>query len=59
MLTEKNGFSINGYLAFFIILPLLQVGFGFMLFKQIVPIVAVIASLVVLICWAGFLWCNL
>jgi regulator of protease activity HflC (stomatin/prohibitin superfamily) len=40
-------------LAFFIILPL-QVGFGFMLFKQIVPIVAVLASLVVLICWAGF-----
>ena len=54
MLTEKNGFSINGYLAFFVILPILQLSFGFMLFKQIMPIVAVIGSLIVLVCWGGF-----
>ena len=54
MLTEKNGFSINGYLAFFVILPLLQVGFGYMLIHQIVPILAAVSSLIVLICWAGF-----
>ena len=54
MLTEKNGFSINGYLAFFVILPILQLSFGFMLFKQIIPIVAVIGSLIVLVCWGGF-----
>ncbi|WP_340678246.1 SPFH domain-containing protein [Paraglaciecola sp.] len=54
MLTEKNGFSINGYLAFFVILPLLQVGFGYMLVNQIVPILAAVSSLIVLICWAGF-----
>lgn len=54
MLTEKNGFSINGYLAFFMILPLLQVGFALMLIKQIVLPIAVLGSLIVLICWAGF-----
>ena len=54
MLTEKNGFSINGYLAFFVILPLLQVGFGYMLIHQIVPILAAVSSLIVLLCWAGF-----
>ena len=54
MLTEKNGFSINGYLAFFVILPLLQLSFAFMLFKQIIPILAVIGSLIVLVCWGGF-----
>lgn len=54
MLTEKSGFSINGYVAFFVVLPLLQIGFGFMLFNQILFPVALISSLLVLICWAGF-----
>nr|WP_106404083.1 SPFH domain-containing protein [Paraglaciecola hydrolytica] len=54
MLTEKNGFSINGYLAFFVILPLLQLSFSFMLFTQTLTIVAIIGSLIVLVCWGGF-----
>jgi len=54
MITEKAGFSINGYLAFFAVLPILQFGFGFMLINQILVPLALIASLLVLICWAGF-----
>ncbi|MEP7702471.1 SPFH domain-containing protein [Paraglaciecola sp. 25GB23A] len=54
MITEKAGFSINGYLAFFAVLPILQFGFGFMLVNQILVPLALIASLLVLICWAGF-----
>ncbi|WP_082768913.1 SPFH domain-containing protein [Paraglaciecola hydrolytica] len=53
-MTEKNGFSINGYLAFFVILPLLQLSFSFMLFTQTLTIVAIIGSLIVLVCWGGF-----
>jgi regulator of protease activity HflC (stomatin/prohibitin superfamily) len=54
MLTEKRGFSINGYLAFFVVLPVLQIGFGYMLVSQILFPVTLFASTVVLICWAGF-----
>jgi|TARA_R110002167_G_scaffold27444_15_gene93344 regulator of protease activity HflC (stomatin/prohibitin superfamily) len=54
MITEKAGFSINGYLAFFAVLPILQFGFGFMLVNQILVPLALIASLLVLVCWAGF-----
>jgi regulator of protease activity HflC (stomatin/prohibitin superfamily) len=54
MITEKAGFSINGYLAFFAVLPILQFGFGFMVVNQILVPLALIASLLVLVCWAGF-----
>lgn len=54
MLTEKSVFSINGYLAFFVVLPILQIGFGFMLVKQILFPLALLASLIILVCWAGF-----
>lgn len=54
MITEKKGFSINGYLAFFMVLPLLQVSFGIMLANKILLPVSITCSIIVLICWAGF-----
>ena len=54
MITEKKGFSINGYLAFFVALPLLQVIFGMMLANKILIPMSIVCSIVVLICWAGF-----
>ncbi|KXI28723.1 hypothetical protein AX660_16025 [Paraglaciecola hydrolytica] len=35
-------------------LPLLQLSFSFMLFTQTLTIVAIIGSLIVLVCWGGF-----
>lgn len=54
MIVEKKGFSINGYLAFFAVLPLLQLGFGFMVLNQILLPLSVFCTVVVLICWGGF-----
>ena len=54
MITEKKGFSINGYLAFFVVLPLLQVSFGIMLANKIFIPISIVCSIIVLICWAGF-----
>jgi regulator of protease activity HflC (stomatin/prohibitin superfamily) len=54
MITEKKGFSINGYLAFFVVLPLLQISFGIMLGNHILLPVSIVCSVLVLICWAGF-----
>jgi regulator of protease activity HflC (stomatin/prohibitin superfamily) len=54
MITEKQGFSINGYLAFFVVLPLLQLLFAFMFITGTWHIFAGIMSVIVAICWAGF-----
>ncbi|MGJ8681550.1 SPFH domain-containing protein [Paraglaciecola sp.] len=54
MITEKKGFSINGYLAFFAVLPLLQVGFGYVLFSETNITIGVIGSVLTLVCWGGF-----
>ncbi|MFT2090289.1 SPFH domain-containing protein [Paraglaciecola sp. 2405UD69-4] len=54
MIVEKKGFSINGYLAFFAILPLLQLTFGYMAFHQILLPFSLICTVLVLICWMGF-----
>ncbi|MDP5032333.1 MAG: SPFH domain-containing protein [Paraglaciecola sp.] len=54
MLTEKKGFSINGYLAFFVVLPILQISFGAMALLQILVPLAIVGSLIVAVCWGGF-----
>ncbi|MEP2602901.1 MAG: SPFH domain-containing protein, partial [Paraglaciecola sp.] len=54
MINEKKGFSINGYLAFFAVLPVLQLGFGFMVLNQILLPLSVFCTVVVLVCWGGF-----
>lgn len=54
MITEKKGFSINGYLAFFAVLPLLQIVFGYLLFSETSILLGVIGTVLTLICWAGF-----
>ena len=54
MISEKKGFSINGYLAFFVILPALQIGFAIMAVMQILLPIALLGSLLTLICWGGF-----
>ncbi|WP_205964652.1 SPFH domain-containing protein [Paraglaciecola marina] len=54
MIVEKKGFSINGYLAFFAVLPLLQLGFGFMVLNQMLLPLSGFCTVVVLICWGGF-----
>jgi regulator of protease activity HflC (stomatin/prohibitin superfamily) len=54
MITEKQGFSINGYLAFFAVLPLLQIGFGLMLANQIWVPLSLFFTVLVLVCWTGF-----
>ena len=59
MITEKQGFSINGYMAFFVVLPILQIAFGFMFVSGYLQPLAAILFILVLVCWAGFLWFNL
>nr|WP_289029366.1 SPFH domain-containing protein [uncultured Paraglaciecola sp.] len=54
MINEKKGFSINGYLAFFAVLPVLQLGFGSMVLNQILLPLSVFCTVVVLVCWGGF-----
>jgi regulator of protease activity HflC (stomatin/prohibitin superfamily) len=54
MITEKQGFSINGYMAFFVVLPILQIGFAFMFLSGVLQPLAAIVSVLVLVCWAGF-----
>jgi regulator of protease activity HflC (stomatin/prohibitin superfamily) len=54
MITEKQGFSINGYMAFFVVLPILQLGFALMFFAGILQILAAVLSVLVLVCWTGF-----
>lgn len=54
MINEKQGFSINGYLAFFAILPILQIGFAALLAQQILTPLAAVGTFLTLICWAGF-----
>nr|WP_306023532.1 SPFH domain-containing protein [Paraglaciecola sp.] len=53
-MTEKKGFSINGYLAFFVVLPILQISFGAMALLQILVPLAIVGSLIVAVCWGGF-----
>ncbi|WP_353889589.1 SPFH domain-containing protein [uncultured Paraglaciecola sp.] len=53
-MNEKKGFSINGYLAFFAVLPVLQLGFGSMVLNQILLPLSVFCTVVVLVCWGGF-----
>jgi regulator of protease activity HflC (stomatin/prohibitin superfamily) len=54
MITEKKGFSINGYLAFFAVLPLSQGLFGYLLFSETSILVGAIGTVLTLVCWAGF-----
>jgi regulator of protease activity HflC (stomatin/prohibitin superfamily) len=54
MIIEKQGFSLNGYLAFFLILPLLQLLFAYMFITEKVQIASAIGSLLVAVCWGGF-----
>lgn len=54
MISEKQGFSINGYMAFFVVLPILQIAFGFMFISGFLQPLAAILFVLVLICWAGF-----
>ncbi len=54
MITEKKGLSINGYVAFFIILPALQVFFAYLLFSETNITLGVFGSLITLVLWAGF-----
>jgi regulator of protease activity HflC (stomatin/prohibitin superfamily) len=54
MIIEKQGFSLNGYLAFFLILPLLQLLFAYMFITEKIQIASAIGSLLVAVCWGGF-----
>ncbi|WP_416307347.1 SPFH domain-containing protein [Neptunicella sp. SCSIO 80796] len=54
MVNEKQGFSLNGYLAFFVVLPALQILFGYFLLTGTLQIVMAILSALVFICWFGF-----
>lgn len=54
MIIERQGFSLNGYLAFFAILPILQLVFAYMFVSNNLPILAAILSLLTAACWAGF-----
>nr|WP_156896318.1 SPFH domain-containing protein [Aestuariibacter salexigens] len=54
MISETRGFSINGYLAFFVLLPVATFLTGRMFFTSTVPAIGGILFLLVLICWAGF-----
>lgn len=54
MITEKQGFSLNGYLAFFLILPLLQLFFAYMFITEKFQIASAICSILVAVCWGGF-----
>ncbi|WP_026375965.1 SPFH domain-containing protein [Aestuariibacter salexigens] len=53
-MSETRGFSINGYLAFFVLLPVATFLTGRMFFTSTVPAIGGILFLLVLICWAGF-----
>lgn len=54
MMSEKQGFSINGYLAFFVVLPLAQFVSLYLFFHGVVQAISGIVALLVLICWGGF-----
>ncbi|MEP0355923.1 SPFH domain-containing protein [Paraglaciecola sp.] len=53
-MNEKQSFSISGYLAGFVVLPILQLVFGFMIHNQVWLPFALFCTVVVLICWGGF-----
>ncbi|MBC3765463.1 SPFH domain-containing protein [Neptunicella marina] len=54
MVTEKQGFSLNGYIAFFVVLPVLQFTFAYQFIHHIMPIPSAILSILTAICWGGF-----
>lgn len=54
MITEKKGFSINGYLAFFAILPMFLIVFTYLLFSETSIAVGLLGSILTLLCSAGF-----
>lgn len=54
MVTEKQGFSLNGYIAFFIVLPVLQFTFAYQFIHHIMPIPSAVLSVLTAICWGGF-----
>ncbi|MDN4502794.1 SPFH domain-containing protein [Alteromonadaceae bacterium BrNp21-10] len=54
MVSEKQGFSLNGYLAFFLVLPGLQILLAYLFLTGTMQVITGITSLLVLVCWAGF-----
>ena len=56
MISEKQGFSINGYVAFFLLLPAVQFTTGYFFLNGTLQIVMAILFLLALVCWAGFFY---
>lgn len=54
MITEKQAFSINGYLAFFALLPAVHLITGYLFVSQVFPEVMAIIFCLALALWAGF-----
>ena len=54
MISEKQGFSINGYVAFFLLLPAVQFTTGYLFLNGTLQVVMAILFLLALVCWAGF-----
>lgn len=54
MVTEKQGFSLNGYIAFFMVLPGLQALLGYLFLSDFMHVLMAILSLIVAFCWLGF-----
>lgn len=54
MINEKQGFSINGYLMFLVMLPILQLSSLYLLLAEIALIPGGVASLIVALGWGGF-----